>query len=55
MAFFNALKLETVSGPLHGLVGQVFEFVPKLVAGGGVAVSRLGAGDGASDVGDKSA
>ena len=34
MAFFNALKLETVSGPLHGLVGQVFEFVPKLVAGG---------------------
>ena len=34
MAFFNALKLETVSGPLHGLVGQVFEFVPKFVAGG---------------------
>ncbi len=34
MAFFNALKLETVSGPLHGLVGQVFEFVPKLVAAG---------------------
>ena len=34
MAFFNALKLEAVSGPLHGLVGQVFEFVPKLVAGG---------------------
>ncbi len=34
MAFFNALKLETVSGPLHGLVGQVFEFIPKLVAGG---------------------
>lgn len=34
MAFFNALKLETVSGPLQGLVGQVFEFIPKLVAGG---------------------
>ncbi len=34
MAFFNALKLETVAGPLHGLVGQVFEFAPKLVVGG---------------------
>ena len=34
MAFFNALNLETVSGPLHGLVGQVFAFVPKLVAAG---------------------
>jgi len=34
MAFFNALNLETVSGPLQGLVGQVFEFIPKLVAAG---------------------
>lgn len=34
MAFFNALKMETVSGPLQGLVGQVFAFAPKLVAGG---------------------
>ncbi|MCZ6801696.1 MAG: mechanosensitive ion channel [Nitrospirae bacterium] len=34
MAFFNALEMETVSGPLQELVGQVFAFAPKLVAGG---------------------
>ena len=34
VAFFNALHLELVSGPLRPLVGQVLAFVPKLVAGG---------------------
>ena len=34
VAFFNALNLELVSGPLRALVDQVLAFVPKLVAGG---------------------
>ena len=34
VAFFNALHLELVSGPLRALVDQVLAFVPKLVAGG---------------------
>ena len=34
VAFFNALHLEMVSGPLGTLVDQVMAFVPKLVAGG---------------------
>ena len=34
IAFFNALKLELVSGPLEALVEQVFAFAPKVVAGG---------------------
>ncbi|NNF44669.1 MAG: mechanosensitive ion channel [Phycisphaerales bacterium] len=34
IAFFNALKLEQVSGSLQTLVDQVMAFVPKLVAGG---------------------
>lgn len=34
MAFFNALHLELVSGPLRALVDQVLAFVPKLAAGG---------------------
>jgi len=34
VAFFNALHLELVSGPLQALVEQVMAFVPKLVAGG---------------------
>lgn len=34
VAFFNALSLELVSGPLRALVDQVLAFVPKLVAGG---------------------
>lgn len=34
IAFFNALELELVSGPLQALVNQVFEFLPRLVAGG---------------------
>jgi hypothetical protein len=34
VAFFNALDLELVSGPLRALVDQVLAFVPKLVAGG---------------------
>ncbi|HBP86211.1 MAG TPA: mechanosensitive ion channel [Nitrospirales bacterium] len=34
VAFFNALHLELVSGPLGALVDQVLAFVPKLVAGG---------------------
>jgi hypothetical protein len=36
VAFFDALKLPLVSGPLQGLVGQVFDYVPRLAAGGGV-------------------
>ena len=34
VAFFNALNLELVSGPLRGFLDQVLAFVPKLVAGG---------------------
>lgn len=34
VAFFNALHLKLVSGPLGTLVDQVLAFVPKLVAGG---------------------
>lgn len=34
IGFFNALDLELVSGPLQTLVNQVFEFLPRLVAGG---------------------
>jgi len=34
VAFFNALSLELVSGPLRALVDQVLAFVPKLAAGG---------------------
>jgi len=34
VAFFNALHLELVSGPLRALVDQVLAFVPKMVAGG---------------------
>ncbi len=34
VAFFNALNLELVSGPLRGFLDQVLAFAPKLVAGG---------------------
>jgi len=34
VGFFNALNLETVSGPLRGLLDQVLAFAPKIVAGG---------------------
>jgi hypothetical protein len=34
VAFFNALSLELVSGPLQALVDQVLAFIPKIVAGG---------------------
>ncbi len=34
VAFFNALHLELVSGPLGALVDQVLAFIPRLVAGG---------------------
>jgi hypothetical protein len=33
VAFFDTLKLPLVSGPLQGLVGQVFEYLPHLGAG----------------------
>ena len=34
VGFFNALNLETVSGPLRALLAQVLAFAPKIVAGG---------------------
>lgn len=34
VAFFNALKLEQVSGTLQSLVDQIFAYLPKLAAGG---------------------
>ena len=34
VAFFNALNLELVSGPLRGFLDQVLAFAPKIVAGG---------------------
>ena len=34
VAFFDALNLEVVSGPLGSLVEQFFSFLPKLIAGG---------------------
>jgi hypothetical protein len=33
VAFFDTLKLPLVSGPLQGLVGQVFDYLPHLGAG----------------------
>jgi hypothetical protein len=33
VAFFNALKLEQVSGTLQSLVDQIFAYLPKLAAG----------------------
>ena len=38
VGFFNALNLETVSGPLRGLLDQVLAFAPKIVAGGVLAL-----------------
>src|SRR5512139_2962259 len=34
VAFFEMLNLRLVSGPLQGVVGQVFEYLPRLGAGG---------------------
>ena len=34
VAFFDTLNLRLVSGPLQGIVGQVFEYLPRLGAGG---------------------
>jgi hypothetical protein len=33
VAFFDALKLQLVSGPLQTLVGEVFDYLPRLGAG----------------------
>lgn len=38
VGFFNALNLETVSGPLRGLLDQVLAFAPKIVAAGVLAL-----------------
>jgi hypothetical protein len=38
VAFFDTLKLQLVSGPLQGIVSQVFEYLPRLGAGGGLLV-----------------
>ena len=34
IAFFNALKLEQVSGSLQSFVDKVLEYLPNLIAGG---------------------
>jgi hypothetical protein len=34
LAFFDALQLDLVSKPLQALVGNVFDYVPRLAAGG---------------------
>ncbi len=38
VAFFNALDLDRVSGSLQGLVDQVMAFLPRLIAGGVLAL-----------------
>ncbi len=41
LAFFDALDLELVSGPLQSLMDQLFGFLPNLIAGGVLLVIAL--------------
>ncbi|MEM9156627.1 MAG: mechanosensitive ion channel [Cyanobacteria bacterium J06642_2] len=38
LAFFNALQLTIVSGPIEGLLSQVFEFLPNILGGAALAL-----------------